>query len=161
MGKKLTIIIGAIVVLFGALYFALDYRNQQALDGAENPYGTDDLEQSTIDQLGDPLYANQILPDELMEQVESGEPTTVYFYSPECVYCQQTTPYLVPLTEEMNIDMKKFNLLEFTEEAAPFGIRSTPTVIHYEDGQEVARLEGQYPEEQYESFFDQYVLSGE
>lgn len=161
MGKKITIIIAVIVVLFGALYFALDYRNQQALDGEDNPYGTNDLDQATIDQLGDPLYGNQVLPDELITQVDSGEPTTVYFYSPTCVYCQQTTPYLVPLTEDMGVDMKKLNLLEFGQEATPFGIQSTPTVIHYDDGQEVARLEGQYPEEQYEAFFDEIVLSGE
>jgi thiol-disulfide isomerase/thioredoxin len=160
MGKKLAIIIGVIVILFGALYFALDYRNQQALDG-DNPYGTEDLDQATIDQLGDPLYDNQALPDELHEQVESGEPTTVYFYSPDCVYCQQTTPYLVPLAEDMNVDLKKLNLLEFTEEAAPFGIRSTPTVIHYDNGEEIARLEGQKEEGQYESFFNEFVLSSE
>lgn len=160
MGKKIGIIVAVIAVLFIALYFALDYKNNQALEG-DNPYGTNNLEQSTIDQLNDPLYQNQILPDELLEQVNNGEPTTVYFYSPECVYCQQTTPYLVPLTEEMNVDMKKLNLLEFGNEAAPFAIRSTPTVVHYEDGEEVARLEGQYPEEEYEKFFNQYVLGGE
>lgn len=157
MGKKLTIIILVIVVLFGALYFALNYKNNKALEG-DNPYGTTDLEQSTIDQLDDPLYGNQILPDDLMERVESGEPTTVYFYSPECVYCQNTTPYLVPLTEEMDVDMKKLNLLEFGNEAAPFGIRSTPTVVHYEDGKEVARLEGQKAEEDYEKFFNEFVI---
>lgn len=157
MGKKLTIIILVIVVLFGALYFALNYKNNKALEG-DNPYGTTDLEQSTIDQLDDPLYGNQILPDDLMERVESGEPTTVYFYSPECVYCQNTTPYLVPLTEEMDVDMKKLNLLEFGNEAAPFGIRSTPTLVHYEDGKEVARLEGQYAEEDYEKFFNEFVI---
>ncbi|GGN60573.1 thioredoxin family protein [Oceanobacillus indicireducens] len=160
MGKKVTIIVSVVVVLFIALFFALNYKNNKALEG-DNPYGTNDLDQATIDQLGDPLYGNQILPDDLIEQVESGEPTTVYFYSPTCVYCQQTTPYLVPLTEDMNVDMKKLNLLEFGEEAEPFGIRSTPTLIHYENGKEVARLEGQYSEEQYEQFFNEFVLAGE
>ncbi|MCF3942037.1 thioredoxin family protein [Oceanobacillus alkalisoli] len=160
MGKKITIIVSVIVVLFIALFFALNYKNNKALEG-ENPYGTNDLDQATIDQLDDPLYGNQILPDDLMEQVESGEPTTVYFYSPTCVYCQQTTPYLVPLTEEMDVDMKKLNLLEFGNEAAPFAIRSTPTLVYYENGEEVARLEGQYPEEQYEQFFNEYVHATE
>ncbi len=160
MGKKLTIIVGVIAVLFVALYFALDYKNNRALEG-NNPYGKTDLHQLTIDQLDDPLYDNQILPEDLLELVESGEPATVYFYSPDCIYCQQTTPYLVPLAEEMDIDMKKLNLLEFGEEAGPFGIRSTPTVIHYEGGKEVARLEGQYPEEQYEQFFNEFVLKNE
>ena len=156
MGKKMIIIVSVVVVLFIALFFALNFKNDQALEG-DNPYGTTDLDQATIDQLGDPLYGNQIMPDELIENVNNGEATTVYFYSPTCIYCQQTTPYLVPLTEEMNVDMKKFNLLEFGQEAAPFAIQSTPTVVYFENGEEVARLEGQYPEEQYEAFFDQYV----
>lgn len=160
MGKKITIIIAVIAVLFIALFFALNHKNNKALEG-DNPYGTDNLEQATIDQIGDPLYENQILPDDLIEQVNSGEPTTVYFYSPTCVYCQQTTPYLVPLTEEMDVDMVKLNLLEFGQEAAPFVIQSTPTLVHYEDGKEIARLEGQYPKEEYEEFFNQYVLDEE
>lgn len=150
------IIIGSIVILFIALYFVIDYKNNQALEG-ENPYGTDDLDQATIDQLNNPLYRNQILPDELSEAIESGEAVTVYFYSPTCVYCQQTTPYLVPLAEDMGVDLKKFNLLEFHEEGAPYRILSTPTVIHYENGEEVARLDGQRPENEYESFFEEYV----
>lgn len=160
MGKKITIIIAVIAVLFIALFLALNHKNNKALEG-DNPYGTKDLDQATIDQLGNPLYENQILPDDLLEQVNSGEPTTVYFYSPTCVYCQQTTPYLVPLTEDMNVDMVKLNLLEFGEEAAPFAIQSTPTLVHYEDGKEIARLEGQQEEEVYEEFFNQYVLNEE
>ena len=157
MGKKMIIIVSVVAVLFIALFFALNFKNDQALEG-DNPYGSTDLDQATIDQLTDPLYGNQIMPDELIENVNNGEATTVYFYSPTCIYCQQTTPYLVPLTEEMNVDMKKLNLLEFGQEAAPFAIQSTPTLVHFEDGEEVARLEGQYKEEQYEEFFNQYVI---
>lgn len=158
MGKKVIIIVGAIIVLFGALFFALNYKNEKAFEG-ENPYGTEDLDQATIDQLKNPLYGNQILPDDLLERVTSGESTTVYFYSPTCVYCQQTTPYLVPLAEDMDVDMKKLNLLEFGTEAQPFAIQSTPTLIHYENGEEIFRLEGQHTEEQYEKFFNEYVLT--
>lgn len=152
------IIIGVIVVLFVALFFVINYKNDQALNGSDNPYGTDDLDQATIDQLDDPNYQNQILPDELSEKIDSGEPVTVYFYSPTCVYCQQTTPYLVPLAEDMEVDMKKFNLLEFGQQGTAYGIESTPTLVHYENGEEVSRLVGQYPEEQYEAFFNDYVL---
>lgn len=158
MGKKMLIIIGSIVVLFVALLFVIDYRNDQAVQNADNPYGTTDLEQATIDQLDDPNYGNQILPDELEEAIDSGEPVTVYFYSPTCVYCQQTTPYLVPLAEENGVDMKKLNLLEFGDQAAVYGIESTPTLIHYEDGEEVARIVGQQEEEEFQAFFDEYVL---
>ncbi|MFC4024514.1 thioredoxin family protein [Oceanobacillus longus] len=159
MGKKMLIIIGSIVVLFVALFFVIDYKNNQALDSNENPYGTNDLSQSTIDQLDDPLYQNQILPEELNEKISNKEEVTVYFYSPECVYCQNTTPYLAPLAEDMDVDMKKYNLLEFGQQGISYGIESTPTVVHYEDGEEVSRLVGQYPKEDYEAFFNEYVLN--
>ncbi|WP_156288812.1 thioredoxin family protein [Oceanobacillus salinisoli] len=159
MGKKMLSIVGVIVLLLVALYFVVQYQNNQALEGADNPYGTTDLDQATIDQLDDPNYGNQILPDELSEQLENGEDVTVYFYSPTCVYCQNTTPYLVPLAEENNIDMKKYNLLEFGQEAVPYAIESTPTLVHFENGEEAARIVGQRPEEEFQAFFDEYVLN--
>ncbi|GIO25702.1 thioredoxin family protein [Ornithinibacillus bavariensis] len=157
MQKKMLIIIGVIVVLFFALYFVIDYKNDKALE-ANNPYGTTDLEQATIDQLKDPNYDNQILPKDLIAEVESGKPMTVYYYSPTCVYCQKTTPYLAPLAKKMNVDMKKLNLLEFSTAVPQFGIKSTPTLVYYEDGKEVRRLEGQKTEEEYKAFFEEYVL---
>ncbi|WP_087973344.1 thioredoxin family protein [Oceanobacillus rekensis] len=159
MGKKMLIIIGVIVVLFIALFFVIDYKNNQALENSENPYGTNDLDQATIDQLDDPLYQNIILPNDLNEKINNGEEVTVYFYSPTCVYCQNTTPYLAPLAEDMDVDMKKFNLLEFGQEGLSYNIESTPTLVHFENGEEVSRLVGQYPEEEYEAFFNEYVLN--
>ncbi|WP_085992782.1 thioredoxin family protein [Oceanobacillus senegalensis] len=159
MGKKMLAIVGVIAVLVIALFFVVQYQNNQALKGADNPYGTTDLEQATIDQLDDPNYKNQILPDELSERLENGEDVTVYFYSPTCVYCQNTTPYLVPLAEENGIDMKKYNLLEFGEEGIPYQIQSTPTLVHFENGEEVGRIVGQRSEEEFQAFFDEYVLN--
>lgn len=158
MGKKMTGILVVIVVLIIALFFVVQYQNKQALSDVDNPYGTEDLDQATIDQLDDPNYGNQIMPDELEEKINNGEEVTVYFYSPTCVYCQNTTPYLVPLAEENGIDMKKFNLLEFGEEGVPYRIESTPTLVHFEEGEEVARIVGQRSEEEFQSFFDEYIL---
>ncbi|CDQ40698.1 MULTISPECIES: thioredoxin family protein [Virgibacillus] len=157
MKKKMLIFIGIIVLLFAGLYFVIDYKNNQAVENNDNPYGDKDLEQATIDQLDDPNYQNQIMPDELSDEVESGEPVTVYFYDPLCPHCQQTTPYLVPLAEENNIDMKKMNLLEFQDQWNAYGIESTPTLIHFDNGEEVARIVGDKGEENFQSFFDQYV----
>ncbi|MFD1037679.1 thioredoxin family protein [Virgibacillus byunsanensis] len=156
MQKKMLIIIGAIVVLFGALYFVIDYKNNQALDNNDNPYGKDNLNQATIDQLDDPDYGNQIVPEELNEEIDSGDPVTVYFYDPTCPHCQATTPDLVPLTEDLGIDMKKYNLLEFTNN---YGIESTPTLVHYEEGKEVARIIGQRTDEEFTAFFNKFVLN--
>lgn len=164
MRNKMIMIIGVVVILFGALYFVNSYKDKQALDKAEtnlkedNPYGDKKLQRSTIEQLDDPLYDNQIMPDDLREKIDSGESVTVYFFSPECGHCVNTTPVLVPVTEDLGVDMVKLNLLEFPEEWEGFNIESTPTVVHYEDKKEVARIIGSQSEKEFEVFFKEYVV---
>src|SRR5699024_7835395 len=113
MRNKMIIIIAVVILLFVGLFFMNNMKNKRALDGVDNPYGKDDLKQETIDQLDDPLYQNIIVPEDLDEKLANGETMTVYYFSPICVYCQKTTPIVVPITEELDIDMKKMNLLEF------------------------------------------------
>lgn len=158
MRNKMLMIVGAIVVLFVALYFVNEYKNKQALSVSDNPYQKEDLHQETIDQLNDPLYGNIIIPDDLDAMLAAEEDVTVYYFSPTCVYCQRTTPVVVPLTEELDIDMKKMNLLEF-DKMDYYGIEGTPTIIHYEDGTEVARISGEQPEEAFRAFFEEHVLT--
>lgn len=151
------IIIGAVIVLLlGTLITVVQLQNRQASEG--NPYEKDNLHPETVDQLDDENYDNQILPRELNEKINNGEDLTVYFYSPTCIHCQNTTPILAPLAEDMGVDMKKLNLLEFENAWGEYGIESTPTLVHYEDGEEVKRIVGSQPEENFEAFFNEYVL---
>lgn len=156
--KKMMIFGGVLLLIFGALAFVVNYQNSQKLAGKDNPYGTDDLEQATIDQLDNELYQNQILPDELEEKLENGEDVTVYFYSPTCIHCQRTTPELVPLAEQYGIDVVKLNLLEFEAEWGKYNIEGTPTIIHFENGEEAARLHGEQTASTLSPFFEQEVL---
>lgn len=157
MGKKMLIIIGGIVILFGVFAFANNYKNNQAMERNENPYGKNNLHQETIDLLDDPLYDNIITPDQLDEKLDNKETVTVYYFSPTCVYCQKTTPVVVPVTEEMDVDMVKMNLLEF-DKMDDYHVEGTPTIIHYEDGVEVERIVGEHSEEEFQAFFNRYVL---
>lgn len=145
-----------LVAIFGALWFVVNYQNQKASEG--NPYNKSSLEQATIDQLDDPLYQNQILPEELEEKLENGEDVTVYFYSPTCIHCQRTSPVVVPMAEEYGIDLVKMNLLEFENQWQKYGIQSTPTIVHYEAGEESARINGERPQQDFEDFFETEVL---
>ncbi|HLR02769.1 MAG TPA: thioredoxin family protein [Virgibacillus sp.] len=146
MRNKMLAIVGVIVVLFIALYFVNDYKNNKNAAGDSN------------DENGD-LYDNQVKPDDLREDIDSGEPVTVYFYSPDCVHCQRTTPVLVPLTRENDVDMKKMNLKEHKQQWDEYGIEGTPTLIHYDDGEEVARMSGEQSKEDFTVFLDEYVLN--
>src|SRR5699024_12146872 len=50
---------------------------KKAVNDNDNPYGKTNLEQETIDQLDDPLYQNQITPDDLDEKLDNQEDLTV------------------------------------------------------------------------------------
>ncbi|SDJ88436.1 thioredoxin family protein [Sediminibacillus albus] len=159
MKKKMLIFFGVIVVLITALIFVVSYQNNQKLE--DNPYGKEELRQSTIDQIDNPMYQNQILPGELEEKLDNNEDVTVYFYSPECVHCQKTTPVIVPMTKEYDIDMKKLNILEFEKPWQTYNIEGTPTVIHFENGEEAARISGENSVSTWDSFFQENVLDEE
>ncbi len=153
------LIIGSVVLLFGALYFVIDYKNKKAVEGVEHPYGDKKLHQATIDQLDDPLYQNVIRPDDLQEALDAEEDITVYFYSPTCVHCINTTPVLIPVVEDLDVELKKINLLEEKDSVGDqFEITGTPTLVHYENGEEVARTSGEQSTEHFESFFKEHVV---
>jgi len=158
MKNKMVLIIIAILVLFGLLMFVTNFKNDKAVEDVDNPYDKETLKQETIDLLDDPLYQNIIVPDELDEKLAAGETMTVYYFSPTCSYCQQTTPIVVPVTEELGVDMVKMNLLEY-DKMDYYDIEGTPTIIHYEDGEEVERIVGYHEKEDFEEFFQEYVLN--
>ena len=153
--KKLLIIAGIVVVVFAGIIFLTNQANNEKL--ADNPYDTEDLEQATIDQLDDENYQNIVVPAELEEKIASGEPTTVYFFSPTCQYCQQTTPVLMPVAEDMDVDVLQYNLLEYEQGWQQYAIEYTPTLVHYNNGKEVSRWVGAQPKENIEKFFT-YVV---
>lgn len=157
MRNKMFLILAVVIILFGGLIVVNNMKNKKLIS-ENNPYGKETLHQETIDQLNDPLYDNIIIPEDLDKMLEDGEDVTVYYYSPTCVYCQRTTPVIVPITEELGIDMKKMNLLEF-DLMKYYDVEGTPTVIHYKNGEEVGRLGGQHEAEEYREFFEEHVLN--
>ncbi|WP_394188751.1 thioredoxin family protein [Paenisporosarcina quisquiliarum] len=154
--KKLLIIGGAIAAVFILLIVLTNMSNDKKLAG--NPYGTEDLKQETIDQLDDENYQNIILPNDLKAKVESGEPVTAYFFSPTCPHCKAMTPVLMPIVEEMDVDVVQYNVYEFDQGWDDYRLEATPTMIHFEDGQEVSRMVGNQPKENIEAFFNEVVL---
>ncbi len=154
--KKMLIIGGVVIAIFALLIVLTNFSNKDKL--ANNPYDTEDLEQPTIDLLTDENYQNIALPDEVDEKIKSGEPTTVYFFSPTCSYCQTTTPILMPVAEDMDVDVLQYNLLEYEQGWQDYFIEATPTLVHYENGAEVSRWVGSQPKENIEEFFKEVVL---
>ncbi|MBM7647658.1 thiol-disulfide isomerase/thioredoxin [Bacillus ectoiniformans] len=153
--KKIIIFSAVIIGLFAAIIFVTQYQQKEA--SKDNPYGKEKLHPETTKDLKDPNYQNIILPDELEKKLEAGEDVTVYFYSPTCPHCKETTPVLMPLAKENNVEIMQYNLLEFEQGWDQYQIEYTPTLIHFEKGTEKDRLVGGQPESEFESFFEKNI----
>ncbi|GAE29821.1 thioredoxin family protein [Halalkalibacter hemicellulosilyticus] len=150
--KKVIIFFVIIIVLFGALAIVNHFSTSQKVEG--NPFGKSSLNPATIEQLDDPNYQNIILPEELEASLDSEENMTIYFYQPTCPACVAVSPVIVPMADEMGIDMQLYNLVEFESGWSEYDISSTPTIVHFENGEEVGRV-GLLEDEQYEMWFEQ------
>ncbi|KXG09992.1 thioredoxin family protein [Anoxybacillus rupiensis] len=150
--KKILIFGTVILALFLAISWITSY--QQTEKAKDNPYKKEKLDPATIEQLDDPNYKNLILPDELAKKLDNHETVTVYFYSPTCPHCEKTTPIVVPLAKKMGIDLKLFNLLEFEDGWDTYHIDGTPTIVHFENGKEVKRIDGYREENVFRDWFE-------
>jgi thioredoxin 1 len=146
--KKLSIYLVIIIALFGLLYY-LDYAEDQKVnsklkESAERLYNTtpDQLNRETREQLNDKNYQAIILPEQLNKKLADKESLIVYFFSPACVYCKETTPILNDIADEVNVDYHQLNVLQFRNEWDKYRLSATPTLIYFKDGVEAARLEG-------------------
>lgn len=152
--KKLLIIGGAIVAVFILIVVLSNKSDETKLK--DNPYGTDKLEKSTINLIGNENYSNIVLPKDLFKKIEAGESVTAYYFHPECQYCMEMTPVMMPIAKEMDVNVLQYNMLEFSQQAAAYGIERWPALVHYENGKEVGRMVGAQPEENIRAFFNEF-----
>ncbi len=155
--KKLFIIGGVIIAIFILIVVLSNKSNQAKMK--DNPYGTDNLEKSTIDLIGNENYSNIVLPDDLFKKIEAGESVTAYYFHPECQFCMQMTPVMMPIAKEMGVNVLQYNMMEFGDKAGEgtkYGIVSWPALVHYEGGKEVGRMVGAQPEENIRAFFTEF-----
>ncbi|MGM9949419.1 MAG: thioredoxin family protein [Lysinibacillus sp.] len=150
--KKLAIIGGIAIALFIGIIVLTNMSNADKLE--DNPYGTDNLNQATIDLLDDENYQNIILPEDLEEKIESGEDVFAYLFSPLCGYCMEFTPKLMAVAGEKGIQIDQLNVLEFENAKPTYKLEGTPTLIYFEDGKEVARIVGDYSKDEIRQFFE-------
>lgn len=160
--NNMVIIYAAVVVVLLVGIFALDKLQK------DNPiYGkpTNELNPATRELLKDENYQNIILPAALDEKVQNEEDFLVYMFSSTCKYCKETTPQIMPIVNELSVELNQFNVLEFPEYQAKYNIEYTPTLIYFEGGVEKERIVGGVmPEgstsgatlEDFRAFFEKY-----
>lgn len=99
-------------------------------------------------------YTNKISPEDIRKNIQEKKEQTIYFYKTSCVHCHRVSPIIVPMAKDMNIDMKVFDL-ENEPEAVwdEFKITGTPAIVHFKEGKEVSRIEGEQPKENFKKWF--------
>ncbi|APB36991.1 MAG: thioredoxin family protein [Heyndrickxia faecalis] len=157
--KKIILFLAIVLIVFGGIAGITKYKQSQ--QAKNNPYApaksVSKLSAETRDQLDDPLYQNIILPKELNHDLKSGKDVTVYYFMPTCPHCKRTTPVVSPLAKDMGIDLKEFNLTEFESGWDDYKIKATPTIVHYKNGKEAARLVGEHTKQEFRQWFKAHV----
>lgn len=160
MGNKIFYgIIAAIVVVFIAIFVVMNNSSSdpdQLSDSGYYPYTDkepEELSGPTIDALDNEDYQYNQTPDEVASAIEAGDSQYVYYWSPTCSHCQEATPLLVEAFEQSDENLIQLNVLEYEAPWAEYQLEATPTLIYFEDGEEVERMTGNPGDvESYESF---------
>ncbi len=82
--------------------------------------------------------------------IESDKPVVVDFWAPWCGPCKMVSPIVEELSQEYGEQVRfaKLNTDDNEITAAQFGVFSIPTLIIFQDGQEINRHVGFAPKEQ-------------
>lgn len=153
--KKVLIFAAVLVLLFGAFAYINHISNAKNMEKAQELFNKTDLHPLTLKQLDNPNYQNQILPHQLEQAISDRKDIFVYFYKSDCQYCQMTAPVIVPLAEELGIDLKLLNLLEFPTEWDKYNIQGVPHIAYFKDGEKDANaIEGAILEDDKKYFID-------
>ncbi len=74
----------------------------------------------------------------------------VDFWAEWCAPCKMIAPVFEELSKEMeSVTFAKLNVDEHGEVAATAGVRGIPTLIMYKDGEELGRIVGALPKDQF------------
>lgn len=98
-------------------------------------------------------YKNKITIDQLENDISNNKEKVIYFYQTTCFHCKLVSPIIVPMAEDMNINMQVIDLETYKEGWDKFKITGTPTVIHYKKGKEIDRIEGEQEETTFRKWF--------
>ena len=167
MGNKLFYsIIGIVIVAFVGIFLYMNNSSsepEQLSDSGYYPYTdleTDELSGPTIDKLDDENYHYNQTLDEVNATVDNGEGEFVYFWSPTCQHCENATPYLIDAFENTGEEVTQLNVDEYEQAWQEYQIEATPTLVYFENGEEVDRLTGDPGNaEGYEEFIN--AMAGE
>lgn len=135
--KMKKMIIFSIIVIITMVLISLNHKQKEDKQTTEN------------------YYQNNISFDQLQNDISNKQEKMIYFYKPDCHYCEKVSPIIIPMTKEMKINLETINLKENPNAWEEFKIQGTPTIIHFKDGKEINRILGQHKKEVYKEWFQE------
>lgn len=138
--NKMPIIFGAILLVIAACVVAGFTLNKSY-----------DTAQTTTTN----LYANEISFDSMQQKVAANQDFYAWFYQPDCVHCEAMSPFVIPLAKSMHKALFPVNIKGKQNIWDMYHVHGTPTLIHFKNGKEVGRIDGERPEMEYSNFFTQ------
>lgn len=98
---------------------------------------------------GDGMQEYVVTADEknFSDIIQGSKPVLVDFWAPWCMPCRMVSPILDEIASERQgqVTVAKVNLDENAQLAAKYGVMSIPTVVRFQDGEEVSRVVGAMP----------------
>jgi thioredoxin 1 len=95
-----------------------------------------------------------ITPKQLDARLEKKESFFIYFFRPTCPHCAVTTPKLIPLAKQYNVRIEKLDGDKYGEDLDQYNIDGFPTVVFYEKGVEVERVNGELNDTSKQNYVD-------
>ncbi|MDQ0255452.1 thioredoxin-like negative regulator of GroEL [Evansella vedderi] len=111
---------------------------------------------NTNDQNDNPLFKNEISAQQLSEKVEEKAEFFVFFYEPACEECEEVAEIIIPLAEELDVDLYALNVFVPSSSANTWGNYGRPTipsVALFKDDMWHSNLNGPQKDNIYEEFF--------
>ncbi|MGZ9785695.1 thioredoxin family protein [Bacillus pseudomycoides] len=107
--------------------------------------------------LDKPNYTN-VGMKEFQKKLDSKEDFKIYVYKTSCAACQSTKPLLNEVIKEegkevfaINMEVEENMDISFLKKQ---NIQKTPTLLHYKDGSEINRLEGEQSKKDLKAFMN-------
>ncbi|WP_410976717.1 thioredoxin family protein [Bacillus cereus] len=136
MNKRWKIISLIVTIMILSISFFM-IKSQSGVK-AKQKNGPDDI--ISIKELDEKKYEND---------------TYVYFFKPDCKFCKQANDDIYKAAKDTNVNLNRVDLSKKENKRLwdDHLIGGTPTIIHFNRGEEVERIEGAMPYETYKKFF--------